>query len=101
MNSSEYKTGTPDPIYNLISVLYHSLQGAETYEQYQRDAEQAGDQDLASFFREMIEGNKIRAERIKFLLAKHLKTYSPKNIIDQASKASFPASDPPAHGATL
>lgn len=44
-------TGTPDPVYDLISVAYHALQGAETYEQYARDAQQQGDQELANFFR--------------------------------------------------
>ena len=37
-------TGTPDPVYDLISVAYHALQGAETYEQYAEDAQAQGDQ---------------------------------------------------------
>jgi hypothetical protein len=41
----------PDTTYNLISVLYHTLQGCQTYEQYAQDAEQAGQQDIAQFFR--------------------------------------------------
>jgi hypothetical protein len=41
-------TAVPDEIYDIVSVLYHALQGAETYEQYIRDAEQRGDQELAS-----------------------------------------------------
>lgn len=44
-------TGTHDATYNLVSVLYHALQGAETYQQYIRDAEQGGDQELVQFFR--------------------------------------------------
>jgi hypothetical protein len=32
-------------------VLYHTLQGCQTYEQYAQDAEQAGQQDIAQFFR--------------------------------------------------
>ena len=39
-------TGTANPTYNLVSVLYHALQGAENYEQYANDA--GSDQDLAS-----------------------------------------------------
>ena len=46
------QTDVPDPIYDLISVAYHALQGAETYECYIQDAEEEGDQDLAAFFRE-------------------------------------------------
>jgi hypothetical protein len=34
--------GIPDEIYDIVSVLYHALQGAETYDQYIRDAEQRG-----------------------------------------------------------
>ena len=41
----------PDTTYNLISVLYHTLQGCQTYEQYAQDAEQAGQQEIAQFFR--------------------------------------------------
>ena len=44
------QTGTPDPVYDLISVAYHALQGAETYEQYALDAQGQGDQELIDFF---------------------------------------------------
>ncbi|MDB5409936.1 MAG: hypothetical protein JWL84_4848 [Rhodospirillales bacterium] len=47
MNSAARQTtGTSDPTYNLISVAYHSLQGAENYEKYAQDAQQEGDQEL-------------------------------------------------------
>jgi hypothetical protein len=36
-------TGTRDETYNLVSVPYHALQGAETYHQYVQDAEQRGE----------------------------------------------------------
>jgi len=63
-------TGTRDTTYNLISVLYHALQGAETYGQYASDA--ASDQDLASFFREVQQQEQQRADRAKQLLAQRL-----------------------------
>ena len=63
-------TGTSNPEYNLISVLYHALQGAELYEKYARDA--GGDQDLAGFFREVQQQERQRAERAKQLLATRL-----------------------------
>ena len=50
---SERTTGTRDEQYNVISVLYHALQGADTCGTYLQDAEQAGDQELAQFFREV------------------------------------------------
>jgi hypothetical protein len=40
------ETAIPDEIYDTVSVLYHALQGAETYEQSIRDAEQRRDQEL-------------------------------------------------------
>jgi rubrerythrin len=64
-------TGTRDETYNLISVLYHALQGAETYQQYIQDAEQRGDQELVQFFRDVREEEKRRADGAKQLLAKH------------------------------
>jgi hypothetical protein len=39
MATSEHQTGTADEQYNLISVLYHTLQGTEAYAQYIRDAQ--------------------------------------------------------------
>ena len=49
----ERTTGTPDEQYNLVSVLYHSLKGAQIYAQYTKDAEEAGDTELASFLRDV------------------------------------------------
>jgi rubrerythrin len=63
-------TGTRDATYNLISVLYHALQGAETYGQYASDA--GSDQDLANFFREVQQQEQQRADRAKQLLAQRL-----------------------------
>jgi hypothetical protein len=63
-------TGTSNPTYNLVSVLYHALQGAENYERYASDA--AADQDLANFFREIQQQETQRADRAKQLLATRL-----------------------------
>jgi rubrerythrin len=62
-------TGTKDEHYNLVSVLYHALQGGETYEKYIRDAEEAGDDELAAFFRQVQDEDHQRADRAKKLLA--------------------------------
>ena len=64
--------GIPDEIYDIVSVLYHALQGAETHQQYIRDAEQRGDQELAQYFREVQEEEIRRAHRGKELLARRL-----------------------------
>ena len=42
--SSTESGGTRDVTYNLSSVIYHSLQGAETYQMYEQDAQEEGDQ---------------------------------------------------------
>jgi len=70
--TSTGNTGTTDVTYNLVSILYYALQGAETYDQYIRDAEQKNDKDLAQFFRDTKEENQRRADRAKQLLAQRL-----------------------------
>lgn len=65
-------TGTGDVTYDLVSVLYHSLQGAETYEFYAADADEAGDQELSQFFRDVLEEERRRADRAKQLLSRRL-----------------------------
>jgi rubrerythrin len=71
-NESTGNTGTRDVTFNLVSILYHALQGAETYDQYISDAEQNGNTELAQFFKDTKEENRRRAERGKELLATHL-----------------------------
>jgi hypothetical protein len=71
-DNSQGDTGTRDITYNLISVVYHALQGAETTALYISDAEQEGNQELAQFFREAKEEYESRAERAKQLLTAHL-----------------------------
>jgi hypothetical protein len=72
MTNETGNTGTGDVTYNLVSILYHALQGAETYEQYIADAQEDGDQDLAQFFSDIKEENKRRADRAKQLLGRRL-----------------------------
>ncbi len=63
-------TGTDDNLYNLVSVLYHALQGAETYDKYISDA--GDDQELATFMRAVKDEGTRRADRAKELLARRL-----------------------------
>jgi hypothetical protein len=52
MDYGEQTTGTRDEHYNLVSVLYHALSGADSCDRYALAAEAAGDERLAAFFRE-------------------------------------------------
>lgn len=62
-------TGTKDEHFNLISTLYHALQSATTLDIYARDAEQAGDRELAQFFQHVKDRNREFAEQAKRLLS--------------------------------
>ena len=72
VTGSKGGTGTPDVTYNLISVIYHALQGAQTDQQYVQDAQQAGNQELLQFFRDVVQENERRATRGRELLARVL-----------------------------
>ena len=71
-DNSQGDTGTRDITYDLVSVIYHALQGAETTALYIADAEQEGNQELATFFREAKDEYQRRGDRAKQLLAAHL-----------------------------
>jgi hypothetical protein len=67
---SHHVTGTRDETYNLVSILYHALQGAETCEQYERDA--GDDEDLHRFFQQAQAQQKELADAAKRLLRERL-----------------------------
>jgi hypothetical protein len=64
--------GTRDVVYNLISVAYHALQGAETYGIYVQDAHQAGDQEAIAFFEKARDEALATANEAKNLLGQKL-----------------------------
>jgi hypothetical protein len=72
MTNDQSITGTKDKHYNLISVVYHLLQGAETYQMYIEDAQQEGDQEVAQYFQEVQAHNRRLAQRGKALLLDRL-----------------------------
>ena len=74
--TQQSKTGTSNEFYNLVSIMYHALQGAQTYDAYIRDAEQSGDSDLAQFFREVQQEDQRRSMRASQLLAKRAGQFS-------------------------
>lgn len=68
----ERATGTIDPVYNLVSILYHALQAGETINSYIEDAERHNDTELASYLRDVQENDRQRADRAKKLLKSRL-----------------------------
>lgn len=72
IDKSQAQTGTSNQHFDLISVLYHSLEGGATYEQYIQDAQQAGDNELARYFQDVKDTYCQLAQRGKDLLKQRL-----------------------------
>jgi len=68
MAGGESATGISNARYNLVSVLYHALEGGATYDKYIQDAENEGGQELADFFRQVQQEDAQRAQLAKSLL---------------------------------
>lgn len=87
MANADSNTGTQDTTYNLVSIIYHALQGAETYDAYISDADKAGQQELSQFFSEVRDENTRRAQRAQMLLVKHLSQQQSGGQVQQAQSA--------------
>jgi hypothetical protein len=61
-----------DEHYDLISVLYHALQGDDTLAHYIEDAEEAGDDDLAEHYHDIQEKYREIARQTKEVLKEKL-----------------------------
>ena len=57
------ETGFDDVSFDLISVQYHSLKAGHDYGQYVRDADNAGRNDIADFFRSVMAEDSARAAK--------------------------------------
>jgi hypothetical protein len=64
------QTGTRDETYDLVSVLYHALQGVENCQTYSDDA--SGDQELRRFFEDACDQQRQLADRAKQLLKQRI-----------------------------
>ncbi len=69
---AQQASGTRDVTYDLISVAYHALQGAETASTYIEDAENEGDQATADFFRQLQQQYREAANQARQLLAERI-----------------------------
>ncbi len=70
MSDDQQATGTDDPTYNIISVIYHALQGAETIQKYLDDP--GTDEELNNYFRQVQQGYRRAADMGKGLLGPRL-----------------------------
>jgi predicted metal-dependent hydrolase len=60
-------TPADDIVYDLVSIQYHALQAAQTYDKYLEDAQ--GHEDVRDFIRSCAEHDAERAKRCHTLLA--------------------------------
>lgn len=72
MTNTEQATRTRNEHYDLVSILYHTLQEAETIQTYIDDARSKGDDEVAGFLAEVQQQDQDRAERAKQLLARKI-----------------------------
>ena len=70
--SAKQETSMKDEHYDLISVLYHALQGEETVGRYIEDAEGTGDSEVAEHFRDVQERYHEIVQQTKELLREKL-----------------------------
>jgi rubrerythrin len=64
------ETGFSDVVFDLVSVQYHSLKAGHDYGQYVRDARNAGYDDIAEFFEQVMQQDSERAARCHEFLRK-------------------------------
>lgn len=72
MAGTSPESGTKDKNYDLITVTHLCLEHVWRLEQYAKDAEGDGDQELATVFRRMQEHSRRGAEECKRLLRERL-----------------------------
>ncbi len=68
--TEESRTSVPNEVYDLASVLYHALEGAQTYDKYVQDA--GSNQELAEFFRNAKQQDEQRAQEALRLLDQYI-----------------------------
>jgi hypothetical protein len=84
----ERATGTANTIYDLSSVLFHALEGGASYDTYIEDAERAGDQELADFFRRVREEDSERADEARLLIAERTPAARTEGATTQAERVT-------------
>lgn len=63
------ETGFDDVTFDLISLQYHSLKAGHDYGQYVRDARNAGKDEIAAFFEQVMAEDSQRAQQCHAFLS--------------------------------
>lgn len=71
------ETGFDDVSFDLIAVQYHSLKAGHDYGQYVRDARNAGREDIASFFEDVMAQDSERGKKCHDFLKSSAAAASP------------------------
>jgi hypothetical protein len=69
-NMATGETGFDDVAFDLVSVQYHALKAGHDYGQYVRDARNAGQEEIAGFFEEVMAQDSERAQKCHDFLKK-------------------------------
>ncbi|GEM_PF-4464232 len=85
-----------DKHYDIVSVLFHAMQAAETLNQYIEDAEEQGDDELCDFFEEVQQEQNRLVTRAQQLLASRISRgsmmeESRDDMRDRSSRRSQPS----------
>lgn len=72
MSQEPQQTPMSNEKFDLVSALYHLMDGAQTYGAYIKDAKQANDQEAAQCFSEMKQQTEKDIERLRGLVVKRL-----------------------------
>lgn len=78
MPTGQQATGTPNHIYDLVSVIYHGMKSGSVNQGYIQDAQMAGDNELLVFFQQVQQDDRLRVQRAQQLLAQRLANWQPK-----------------------
>jgi hypothetical protein len=73
MTTQPQQTSVDNVLYDLTSVLYHTLESSQTYAAYIQDAQRSGNQQLMQFFQQLQQQDNQRAQQAKQLLGQMIR----------------------------